>query len=80
MQSSMAGKAQPAPLGALIFSCNGRGMGLYAEEAFDSRTLASYVPVPSAGFFCNGGPFLSHSCLALSTLPAHPVIAAAAFT
>ena len=52
----------PAPFGALIFSCNGRGMGLYNEEAFDSRTLASYVPVPSAGFFCNG-ELMSLHCL-----------------
>ncbi len=50
----MAGKEQQPPFGALIFSCNGRGTALYNMTAFDSRTLASYVPVPSAGFFCNG--------------------------
>ncbi|KAK9835887.1 hypothetical protein WJX74_010230 [Apatococcus lobatus] len=54
LEASMTGKEQPSPFGALIFSCNGRGMGLYETAAFDSRTLASYVPVPSAGFFCNG--------------------------
>lgn len=50
---------QPEPqrraFGMLLFSCNGRGMSLYNEPSWDSRTLASYIPVPVSGFMCNGG-------------------------
>ena len=53
-QLAMEGQAQAPPVGALIFSCNGRGVGLFGEPDFDSRTLASFLPVPSSGFFCNG--------------------------
>jgi small ligand-binding sensory domain FIST len=49
MESSAA-----APVGMLLFSCNGRGVGLYGEPDFDSRTISQYVPVPCAGFLCNG--------------------------
>ncbi len=55
-QLAMEGQAQAPPVGALIFSCNGRGVGLFGEPDFDSRTLASFLPVPSSGFFCNGAP------------------------
>ena len=52
----MEGEPQARPVGALMFSCNGRGEGLFGEPGFDSRTLASFLPVPSSGFFCNGAP------------------------
>lgn len=42
------------PLGALMFSCMGRGKGLYGESNFDSGVFADYLPIPIAGFFCNG--------------------------
>jgi small ligand-binding sensory domain FIST len=46
---------QDSPIGALMFSCMGRGEGLYDEQDFDSRLFSRYVPkVPIAGFFCNG--------------------------
>jgi small ligand-binding sensory domain FIST len=41
--------------GALMFSCLGRGEGLYAEANFDSRLFARYLKnIPVGGFFCNG--------------------------
>ncbi len=54
MQATLEGKAQPPAFGALVFTCNGRGMNLYGEPNYDSATLASYVPVPLSGIFCNG--------------------------
>ena len=50
----MEARAQAPPLGLLIFSCNGRGRNLYGEPNYDSATLASFVPVPASGMFCNG--------------------------
>lgn len=41
--------------GALMFSCLGRGEGLYGEPNFDSDLFRQYYPdCPIAGFFCNG--------------------------
>lgn len=41
--------------GALIFSCLGRGEGLYGESNFDSRLFGRYLKnIPLSGFFCNG--------------------------
>jgi small ligand-binding sensory domain FIST len=41
--------------GALMFSCLGRGEGLYDEPNFDSRLFHRYLHnVPLSGFFCNG--------------------------
>lgn len=50
----MMGTSRPPPFGMLLFSCNGRASALYAESSYDSRTMATYVPVPPAGFLCNG--------------------------
>lgn len=45
----------PAPAGALLFSCIGRGIGLYNEPNFDSRLFSRYLQqVPLGGFFCGG--------------------------
>jgi hypothetical protein len=49
-----ADAAAAPPVGMLLFSCNGRGMGLYNEPDFDSKTISQYVPVPCTGFLCNG--------------------------
>lgn len=40
--------------GALMFSCLGRGEGLYGEPNFDSRLFRHYLNLPLGGFFCNG--------------------------
>ena len=48
-------KTGPAEAGALMFSCVGRGEGLYNEPDFDSDLFHRYLPgVPLSGFFCNG--------------------------
>jgi small ligand-binding sensory domain FIST len=48
-------EGQPSPIGALMFSCLGRGEGLYGEPDFDSRLFDRYLPnLPLSGFFCNG--------------------------
>ncbi|WP_088891034.1 FIST signal transduction protein [Leptolyngbya ohadii] len=46
---------QPAPMGALMFSCMGRGEGLYNQPNYDSGLFSRYVKdIPLSGFFCNG--------------------------
>jgi small ligand-binding sensory domain FIST len=55
LAAALEGRPAPPALGALMFSCNGRGRELYGEESFDSRQVAGYVGVPVSGFQCNGG-------------------------
>jgi small ligand-binding sensory domain FIST len=43
-----------APVGALMFTCVGRGEGLYRQPNFDSRLFNEYLPIPVSGFFCSG--------------------------
>jgi small ligand-binding sensory domain FIST len=44
-----------SPIGALLFSCLGRGERLYCKPNFDSQLLQTYIsPIPIGGFFCNG--------------------------
>ncbi len=48
-------QSDPAAVGALMFSCLGRGEGLYGEPNFDSQLFSQYLNnVPLGGFFCNG--------------------------
>ena len=50
-QSSNASSA----VGALMFSCLGRGESLYDQPDFDSGLFSKSVPnTPISGFFCNG--------------------------
>jgi small ligand-binding sensory domain FIST len=52
--------------GALMFSCLGRGEGLYGQPNFDSRLFRRYLKdIPIGGFFCNGeiGPVGSSTFL-----------------
>ncbi len=43
------------PFAALLFSCNGRGQGLFRAPHHDASVLAeTFGPKPLAGFFCNG--------------------------
>jgi small ligand-binding sensory domain FIST len=45
----------PTAIGALIFSCLGRGENLYQVANFDSDLFRNFFPtVPLGGFFCNG--------------------------
>ncbi|MGF1538180.1 MAG: FIST N-terminal domain-containing protein [Elainellaceae cyanobacterium] len=44
-----------SPVGALLFSCLGRGEHLYKEANFDSQMFNRYVQgTPLSGFFCSG--------------------------
>lgn len=48
-------QSRPTPQGALLFSCLGRGEGLYGRSGYDSQLFAQHMgPVPLTGFFCNG--------------------------
>jgi small ligand-binding sensory domain FIST len=43
------------PAGALMFSCLGRGEGLYGQPNFDSQLFSRYLnDIPLGGFFCYG--------------------------
>jgi small ligand-binding sensory domain FIST len=49
------GAALPPAAGALLFSCLGRGAGLYGHPNHDSDAFrAALGAVPLGGFFCNG--------------------------
>ena len=49
-----AGRATPTAA-ALLFACNGRGIGLFGAPDHDARTVGELLgPVPLAGLFCNG--------------------------
>jgi len=50
-----AGFGAGAPSGALLFSCIGRGRGLYGHPDHDSTAVQSHLgQLPLGGFFCNG--------------------------
>lgn len=54
------------PVGALLFSCTGRGAGLFGRPDHDTGLFeAALGPVPLGGFFCNGeiGPVGGTTCL-----------------
>ena len=46
---------QKKNVGAVLFSCLGRGKGLYGQPDHDTHLFHSMMgEVPMAGFFCNG--------------------------
>lgn len=46
---------QPSAVGALMFTCIGRGEGLYGRPNFDSELFRRYLDdIPLGGFFCGG--------------------------
>jgi small ligand-binding sensory domain FIST len=52
-QSSSTSETDPAA--ALLFACNGRGVGLFGLPNHDARTVRELLgPLPLAGLFCNG--------------------------
>jgi len=56
----------PAPEGALMFSCLGRGANLYGEVGHDTKVVYSHLgEIPMGGFFCNGelGPVAEQTFL-----------------
>ncbi|MEO1375575.1 MAG: FIST N-terminal domain-containing protein [Cyanobacteria bacterium J06635_10] len=53
-QKELASESSPC-YGALIFSCLGRGEGLYQKPNFDSALFQRYIKdIPLGGFFCGG--------------------------
>lgn len=43
------------PAGALVFTCNGRGVGMFGESDHDATAVEdAFGRVPAAGFFCAG--------------------------
>jgi small ligand-binding sensory domain FIST len=43
------------PAGALLFTCNGRGLRLFPQPSHDTGLIASVLgDIPVAGFFCGG--------------------------
>jgi small ligand-binding sensory domain FIST len=43
------------PAGALVFTCNGRGQGMFGEPDHDAAALdEAFGGAPAAGFFCAG--------------------------
>lgn len=54
-KAETSAQAATRPEAALLFSCLGRGVGLYDTPDHDSRMIQEYLgPVPLGGFFCNG--------------------------
>ena len=50
-----AAAAGPRPVGALVFTCNGRGRRLFDTPHHDARCLQDCLgPLPVAGFFAQG--------------------------
>jgi small ligand-binding sensory domain FIST len=52
---AMLGAVAGEPAAALLFACNGRGVGLFGAPDHDARTVRALLgPLPLAGLFCNG--------------------------
>jgi small ligand-binding sensory domain FIST len=66
LETSKTDLGDREPVAALLCSCNGRGMGLFAMPDHDARAVSDHLgAIPVAGFFCNGefGPVGSRNFL-----------------
>jgi small ligand-binding sensory domain FIST len=55
LRAMLAGAKDTVSAAALLFACNGRGVGLFGEPDHDAATVGELLgPLPLAGFFCNG--------------------------
>jgi small ligand-binding sensory domain FIST len=56
LRELLCGSPLPArPVGALVFTCNGRGTRLFAGPSHDARALQDWLgPLPVEGFFAQG--------------------------
>ncbi len=55
LSRASAGPPRPSPRGALLFTCLGRGIGLFGEPDHDTALFQSrFHGVPVGGFFANG--------------------------
>ena len=52
---AQAGEASPSPVGALLFTCNGRGTRLFSTPNHDAAAIErQFAGLPVAGFFAQG--------------------------
>lgn len=55
LEEEMAAMPAGGSIAALLWSCNGRGQGLFGSPDHDAKAIADILgPIPLAGFFCNG--------------------------
>jgi small ligand-binding sensory domain FIST len=55
LRSLLVAAEAAAPVGAIVFTCNGRGMRLFDEPHHDARCVQECLgPIPTAGFFAQG--------------------------
>jgi small ligand-binding sensory domain FIST len=66
LRAMLNGVSDTSTAAALLFACNGRGVGLFGAPDHDARTVQQLIgAVPLAGLFCNGeiGPVGSRTFL-----------------
>jgi small ligand-binding sensory domain FIST len=55
LRALLTAQAAARPAGALVFTCNGRGLRLFDEPHHDARCVDECLgPIPTAGFFAQG--------------------------
>ncbi len=66
LRSLLSARPAARPAGALVFTCNGRGLRLFDTPSHDARCVQECLgPLPAAGFFAQGeiGPIGSRTFL-----------------
>lgn len=66
LEADRATMRREETIAALLWSCNGRGVGLFGSPDHDAKMVTEMLgPIPLAGFFCNGeiGPVGSKNFL-----------------
>jgi small ligand-binding sensory domain FIST len=55
LRAMLKGLSDPSAAAALLFACNGRGVGLFGAPDHDASTVQQLIgALPLAGLFCNG--------------------------
>jgi small ligand-binding sensory domain FIST len=55
LRQALGGALRGRPAGALLFTCNGRGMNMFPEPDHDARVVTETLGTQAlAGFFCGG--------------------------
>jgi small ligand-binding sensory domain FIST len=55
LRHMVSAEASSGAAAAVLFACNGRGVGLFGVPNHDARTVRELLgPLPLAGLFCNG--------------------------
>ena len=66
LRSLLAAPSATRPVGAIVFTCNGRGLRLFDAPSHDARCVQECLgPLPAAGFFAQGeiGPIANRTFL-----------------